>query len=149
MTLGPTIIRHAGLIALWDAGAWRGVLIEGPAGAGKSDLMLRALHAGWTLVADDRVMIWASGGRLFGRAPDSLAGLMEIRGLDVVATPYRAFAPIDLAAECVPAGGVERIPPLRSILLLEQAIPAIALVALEPSAPAKLARAVSHLGLRA
>ena len=51
------MVRHAGLIALWDAGVWRGALIEGVSGAGKSDLMLRALQAGWTLVADDRVEI--------------------------------------------------------------------------------------------
>ena len=142
-------VRHAGLIALWDAGVWRGVLIEGPSGAGKSDLMLRALQLGWTLVADDRVVLWTSGGQLYGRAPDSLAGLMEIRGLGVVETPCRAFAPITLVARCVAAAEIERLPAPQTISLLGQAIPAIALVALEPSAPAKLARSVSHLGLRA
>ena len=52
-------------------GGWRGALIEGPSGAGKSDLALRALDAGFRLVADDRVVVWTSGGRLFGRAPDA------------------------------------------------------------------------------
>ena len=143
------MIHHAGLIALWDAGVWRGALIEGEAGAGKSDLMLRTIASGWTLVADDRVVLWTSGGRLYGRAPDSLAGLMEIRGLDIVPTPCRAFAPITLVARCVAAAAVERLPEPQTVSLLNQAIPSIALVALEPSAPAKLARAVSHLGLRA
>ncbi len=143
------MIRHAGLIALWDAGIWRGVLIEGPSGAGKSDLMLRALQDGWTLVADDRVVLWTSGGQVYGRAPDSLAGLMEIRGLGVAPTPYRAFAPVDLAARCVVAAEIERMPAPEAISLMGQAIPSIALVATEPSAPAKLARSVSHLGLRA
>ncbi len=143
------MLLHAGLIAVWDAGVWRGVLIEGESGAGKSDLMLRALAYGWTLVADDRVILWTSGGHLYGRAPDRLAGLMEIRGLDITPTPFRSFAPIHLAARCVAAQAVERLPDPATISLLNQAIPAIALVALEPSAPVKIARALSHLGLRA
>ena len=51
-------VRHAGLIAARSNGPWRGVLIEGEAGAGKSDLTLRALAAGFRLVADDRVVLW-------------------------------------------------------------------------------------------
>ncbi len=111
--------------------------------------MLRALAHGWTLVADDRVILWTSGGHLFGRAPDQLAGLMEIRGLDITPTPFRSCARVHLAARCVAAPAVERLPDPATISLLNQAIPAIALVALEPSAPAKIARALSHLGLRA
>lgn len=142
------MIRHAGLITRLDGGAWRGVLVEGPSGAGKSDLMLRALDAGWSLVADDRVMLWTSAGRLYGRPPPTLDGLMEIRGLDVVATPGRAFTRIVLAADCVNPEQIERLPDPRTISLLGQAIPQFALAALESSAPAKLARAVTHLGLR-
>ena len=74
------MIRHASLIAARMAGYWQGVLIEGPSGAGKSNLVLRGLGAGFRLVADDRVIIFASQGRLYGRAPDALAGLVESRG---------------------------------------------------------------------
>ena len=38
------MIVHAGLIAMRLRGRWRGALIEGPAGAGKSDLALRCLQ---------------------------------------------------------------------------------------------------------
>ena len=34
------MIRHAGLVARRAGGVWRGVLIEGPSGSGKSDLAL-------------------------------------------------------------------------------------------------------------
>ena len=86
------MIVHAGLIALFDAGAWRGALIEGPSGAGKSDLALRAIAAGgWRLVADDRVRLFVSAGRLFGRAPAVLAGRMEVRGLGVIAASGALF----------------------------------------------------------
>jgi HPr kinase/phosphorylase len=61
-----------------------GVLIVGPSGSGKSDLTLRLLGRGFTLVADDQVDI------VDGRAspPVSLAGLLEVRGLGIVHLPY-------------------------------------------------------------
>jgi HPr kinase/phosphorylase len=61
-----------------------GVLIVGASGAGKSDLTLRLLGRGFTLVADDQVDI--ADGR--ARAPDALAGLLEVRGIGVVRLPY-------------------------------------------------------------
>ena len=134
------MIVHAGLIALRLRGFWRGVLIEGPSGAGKSDLALRALAEGFQLVADDRVLLWISGGRLFGRAPDVLRGALEVRGLDVVPMPVVAMAEVILVAR---AGAGERIPDVQSVAVLELPIPLIELDLRELSAPAKLSRALS------
>lgn len=61
-----------------------GVLILGPSGAGKSDLALRLLDRGFVLVADDQVDV-VNG---FARAPDALAGMLEVRGLGIVRLPY-------------------------------------------------------------
>lgn len=133
------MIAHAGLIAAHRRGRWRGVLIEGPSGVGKSDLALRALDHGFRLVADDRVLTWASAGRLFGRAPASLAGLIEVRGLDVVATPALGFAEIVLVMRC---GTFDRIPERRFTLIEGVSIPVLALDPSAPSAPAKLSRAL-------
>ena len=135
------MIRHAGLIALRLGRGWRGVLIEGPAGAGKSDLALRCLESGFQLVADDRVALWASGGRLFGRAPESLAGRLEIRGLDVVTLDALPLAEVTLLVRC---GAPERIPEPRSADILGIAVPLIELDPRESSTPAKLSRALSH-----
>jgi serine kinase of HPr protein (carbohydrate metabolism regulator) len=135
------LIRHAGLIAARISGLWRGVLIEGPAGAGKSDLALRALDEGFTLVADDRVVLWRCEGLLFGRAPDALAGLLEVRGLDVIRAVARPLAQVSLVARW---GTSERLPDSEFIELLGVAIPLIQLDLLEASAPAKLRRALSH-----
>jgi serine kinase of HPr protein (carbohydrate metabolism regulator) len=143
------MIRHAGLIARFRDGAWRGVLIEGPSGAGKSDLALRALDQGWSLVADDRTVVWASGGRLFGRAPDALAGLIEARGLGVLAAAHRAFAAIALVVQCADAGAVERLPEPQALTVLGLSIPRLSVAANEPSAPAKLGRALSLLDFAA
>ena len=139
------MILHAGLITRFSPGGWRGVLVQGASGSGKSDLMLRALDAGWTLAADDRVLVWTAGGRLWGRAPQTLSGLMEIRGLGVVATAARAFSAIDLVVACAPARSIERFPEPETEILLGCPVPRIKLAVFEPSAPAKLARALSHL----
>ena len=87
------MILHAGLVALRSAGFWcRGAHRRRLRGHGKSDLALRALGAGFTLVADDRVVIFASSGRLYGRAPTPLSGLIEVRGVGVLARQPLSFA---------------------------------------------------------
>jgi HPr kinase/phosphorylase len=82
---------HGSCAARDDAG----VLLLGPPGSGKSDLVLRLLDRGFALVADDRVEI--EGG--FARAPESLAGLLEIRGLGIVRLPHLRSVRLALVAE--------------------------------------------------
>jgi serine kinase of HPr protein (carbohydrate metabolism regulator) len=137
-------VRHAGLIARRVGGRWRGALIEGPAGAGKSDLALRALDRGFSLVADDRVILWVSQGRLFGRAPDMVQGLLEVRGVQVVAVPALPLAEVALAVRC---GRPERIPEPETAELLGISVPRLTLDPREPSATAKLSRALDHFDL--
>ena len=133
------MIRHAGLIARRVDGLWRGVLIEGPSGAGKSDLALRALDQGFRLVADDRVLVWADGGRLYGRAPDTLAGLIEVRGVDVLRVQPVAFCEIVLVARLQTP---ERIPDFATETILGTSLPLVEVAPFETSAPAKLSRAM-------
>ena len=142
------MIHHAGLLALRLGGDWRGVLIEGPSGSGKSDLALRALDGGWLLVSDDRTLLWTCEGRLYGRAPDTLAGLIEARGLGILPASDRAYARIHMIARCVGAETVDRLPNDETQALLGVSLPLVRLAALEASAPAKLSRALTHLGVR-
>ena len=137
---------HAGLIARHGPGGWRGVLIEGPSGAGKSDLILRCLSHGFCLVADDRVALWACEDRLWGSAPTKLHGLIEARGLGILAQPARPFAEICLIADCV--GAVERMPDpaFREHAGIRR--PLIRVRPLEASATEKLIHALSLLGAR-
>ena len=97
------MILHAGLVAVYSPGGWRGVLIQGASGTGKSDLALRLIAGGWRLVADDRVLVWRSAGRLFGRAPRVLNDLIEARGIGVLSSPALPFAPIALVLEHDPS----------------------------------------------
>jgi serine kinase of HPr protein (carbohydrate metabolism regulator) len=140
-------VVHAGLIALYDAGAWKGVLIQGPSGAGKSDLALRALHLGFRLVADDRTLLWASQGRLYGRCPPAIAGLIEARGLGVMPLAARPFARIRLLVRCLgEAQAIERMPDEARQGLLGVELPTLDLRPLEASSPMKLLHALSLLG---
>jgi len=140
-------IRHAGLIALRLGGLWRGVLIEGPSGAGKSDLALRALDGGFRLVADDRTLVFVSRGRLFGRPPPVLGGLIEARGVGVLRQSHLPFAQIALIARCAPGpSDVDRLPRATCETILGVATPILDLWPLEASAPTKLWLALEHLG---
>jgi HPr kinase/phosphorylase len=60
------------------------VLLLGPSGVGKSDLLLRLLDRGFALVADDQVQI--ENGEAW--APPNLAGLIEARGLGIMRLPH-------------------------------------------------------------
>jgi serine kinase of HPr protein (carbohydrate metabolism regulator) len=141
------VILHAGLVAIRRQGLWRGVLITGPSGAGKSDLALRALAAGFRLVSDDRTLVWMSGGALYGRAPDALVGLIEARGLGIVRETALPFAEIAVLAACVPgAAAIERMPEPQSEIVAGAPIPQLQIDPFDASAPAKLRRAIEHLG---
>lgn len=112
-----------------------GVLVVGPPGSGKSDLVLRLLDRGFALVADDQVEVedgWA-------RPPARLAGLLEVRGLGILRLPYLEEARLSLA---VSAGTPDRLPEPHTHL----GVPLIVLDPREASAPVKVARALDCAG---
>ncbi|MDW8398280.1 MAG: hypothetical protein RMK90_06890, partial [Acetobacteraceae bacterium] len=79
------------------------VLLLGPPGSGKSDLLLRLLGLGWGLVADDQVLLSAEGGRLRAAAPEPLSGMIEVRGIGILAGRAAAGPlPLALALRLVP-----------------------------------------------
>lgn len=86
------------------ARAGAGVLLIGPPGAGKSDLLLRLLDRGFVLVADDRVEVEAG----VAASPSGLAGLLEIRGLGILRLPFLARARLALVVRL--AAEVPRLP---------------------------------------
>ena len=140
------MILHAGLIACRFGGPWLGVLVLGEAGAGKSDLMLRAIDRGFRLVADDRTLVWRSAGRLFGRAPGRLSGLIELRGIGVLQEPALPVAEIALAIRCEASQALERVPEEAFEDVAGGPVPVLRIHALDASAPAKLGRALNRLG---
>ncbi|MDX2158113.1 MAG: HPr kinase/phosphatase C-terminal domain-containing protein [Hyphomicrobiaceae bacterium] len=150
--LEPSCLVHGTTIAV-DG---RAALIIGPSGAGKSDLALRCImtlfhDAGRpltaSLVADDQTLVTRRGQRLEVRAPDTIAGRIEVRGLGIVAMPASELAELRLVADVSPGQQVPRLPdPLEWHELLGLRVPLVRLRSWEAGAPARLVLALLRLG---
>ncbi len=122
------------------------MLLCGPSGVGKSDLALRLIDRGATLISDDYTRLVEVEGRLFARAPDRIAGMMEVRGIGLIEVPHADNIAVSLAVEL--CGSVERMPAeamTQSIAGVQ--IPCLKLAAFEASAPIKVELALKALGL--
>jgi HPr kinase/phosphorylase len=123
-----------------------GVLLRGPSGSGKSDLALRLIDGGARLVADDQVELTLdAAGRVMARPPRPIAGLLEVRGIGILAMDAVRTAPVGLVVDLAPDDQVERLPREETCLLLDRAIRRVALAPFHASTPAKLRLAVSRL----
>lgn len=93
----------------------RAVLIRGPSGSGKSKLALALIQGGGNtvpfsrLVGDDRVHVEAAHGRLLVRPAETLAGLLEVRGLGIRRVPFEPLATVGLVIDLA-AADAERLP---------------------------------------
>lgn len=132
--MSETLLVHGTAVAI-DGGA---VLLRGPSGAGKSDLALRLIDAGARLVADDQVLLRREAGRVLARAPEALAGLIEIRGLGILAMERVDDVPLVLLVDLVGSHEVERLPCAAAETMLGIEIARLALAPFEASAAAKL-----------
>ena len=125
----------------------RAVLISGPSGSGKSDLALRLLDRGFTLVSDDRTIIRKEGERLIASAPETIKGKLEVRGVGIVDVEAVADVPIALVVELT--CDIQRMPDdSRERLILGIGVPLISVDATTASAASKVALALERLGLR-
>ena len=137
---------HANIHASCVAIGAQGVLLLGKSGSGKSDLALRLIEGGARLVADDRTLLFISKGALHARSPDSIAGLLEIRGVGIVTFPVRPQVKIALAVRLgregqrLPRAAVYHIP---AALKVAKPVPQIALDARFASTPAKIRAALA------
>ena len=111
------------------------------------------------LIADDQVLLTRQGQTLDAKAPATLAGQLEVRGLGILSVGALPMAAVALVADIVVADivsarsgepGIERYPdpwPVTTIAGL--AIPVIRISAFEASAPLKILLALAHPDLPA
>jgi serine kinase of HPr protein (carbohydrate metabolism regulator) len=135
---------HATTVALHGAQGWRGVLLTGASGAGKSDLALRLIGQGARLVADDVTLVWSAGEGLHATAPATIARRMEVRGLGIVPQPTRDVVRLALAVVCAP-GPPERLPEPERLGVGELDLPLLRLDARSPSAATVIMTALRTL----
>ena len=135
---------HADAVAVRTAQGWRGVLITGASGAGKSDLALRLMTRGWRLVSDDYSHVWASGGGVWATAPGRIAGLIEARGVGILPVPARTISRIVLVVEAV-SQTPQRLPEADLTVVAGIALPRIAVDLRAASAVEIVASAIGRL----
>jgi serine kinase of HPr protein (carbohydrate metabolism regulator) len=123
------------------------VLITGPSGSGKSDLALRLLDRGFTLVSDDQTIVRREGNKLIASAPPNIAGKLEIRGVGIVEMDTVKDVPVALVVQLT--SEIERLPDeRRERPVLGIKLPLVSVDALTASAASKVALALDRLGLK-
>jgi serine kinase of HPr protein (carbohydrate metabolism regulator) len=122
-----------------------GILIRGPSGSGKSDLALRLIDDGAGLVADDQVVIKSVGQELYLSPPDSLSGLIEVRGVGVIKIEYVSDIRLCLIVELDPRNEIQRIPKIKEELIKKIPVPVINMYAFESSVLAKIKIILGYL----
>lgn len=132
----------------------RAVLIRGPSGSGKSDLALRCLALppvleGWpraALVSDDQVVLVRTAGGIEMRAPSTIAGRIEVRGVGIVNVPHVPSAELSLVADLAAPDEVARYPiEPQTAEILGASYPLVRIAPFEASAPVKLLLALGML----
>ncbi|MGE0667719.1 MAG: HPr kinase/phosphorylase [Sphingomonadales bacterium] len=115
-----------------------GVLLRGPSGSGKSDLALRLIDGGAELVSDDYTVLECRGGRLLATAPQSIKGMLEVRGVGILPMPVRARAVVAIVVDLTTDVMIERLPAPDAAVIDGIAVPRILVAPFEVSAAAKV-----------
>ena len=136
--ISPTV--HATAVAIRG----HAVLLIGPPGSGKSDLALRLIDRGAVLIADDRVVLTRAGDDLIAAPPATITGLIEVRGVGLIAVPHVAGVRVALVVDL--AARPDRLPEAMMYPIADVPVPAVALAAFEASAPLKVERALTAFG---
>jgi HPr kinase/phosphorylase len=141
----PTIEAPAGRVQIHAscvAVAGAGILLRGPAGAGKSDLALRLVASGGTLVADDLCEIARAGDQLIADLPAAVdpafRGRIHLRDIGCITLAYAGPTPLGLVADLRPSEPSGTKPRMGEACYLGLALPLFVLDPFQASADALL-----------
>ena len=131
-----------------------GVLLRGAPGSGKSSLALQLIEAQGSglgqenllgmLVSDDQTILTLKDGLLLASPPDSIAGLLELRGVGLVKVSFAQIVTLRLVVDLKPAVQIERMPEPEKLRadLLGVVLPRIEVDPNQPSAAARVRTAL-------
>lgn len=131
---------HASCVAM----AGNAVLLRGPSGAGKSDLALRLINAGGLLVADDRTQLQRQGDMLIASSPETIRGLLEVRGIGPLEVATAEPSRVHLVIDLIPPAMVPRLAEPLHENFLGVALPCLLLNPFEASAAIKVKLALER-----
>ncbi len=116
----------------------KAVLLEGKSGVGKSDLALRLIGRGATLISDDYVTLEPKSGKLVASPPTQIAGKLEVRGIGIKTVPFLKHIPVELVIALVPRAEVPRMPEKECIEIQGFRLPKFVLHSFDASSPDKI-----------
>ena len=114
-----------------------GVLILGDSGSGKSDLALRLIDNGATLISDDVSICRKNSNNIYLYCPPEIKGLLEVREIGIITVPFVERIKLRLVVN-LRSKNNERFPKDNSFRILGIKIPLISIEGKNSSAVAKI-----------
>ena len=114
-----------------------GVLILGDSGSGKSDLALRLIDNGSTLISDDISICRKNSNNIYLYCPPEIKGLLEVREIGIITVPFVERIKLRLVVN-LKSNNNERFPKESSFRILGIKIPIINIEGKNSSAVAKI-----------
>ena len=114
-----------------------GLLIIGQSGSGKSDLALRLIDNGATLISDDISICRKNSNNIYLHCPPEIKGLLEVREIGIITVPFVERIKLRLVVN-LKSKNNERFPKDNSFRILGIKIPLISIEGKNSSAVAKI-----------
>ena len=114
-----------------------GVLILGDSGSGKSDLALRLIDNGATLISDDISICRKNSNNIYLYCPPEIKGLLEVREIGIITVPFVERIKLRLVVN-LKSKNNERFPKDSCFRILGIKIPIINIEGKNSSAVAKI-----------
>ncbi len=124
---------HGSSVVLED----NGVMITGESGSGKSDLALRLIDNGATLISDDVTICKKKTDEIYLFCPVQTKGLLEVREVGIVTVPFVEKVKLKMVVKLTDEH-LERLPDQKFLKILGIKIPLLRIDGKSTSAVAKI-----------